>query len=199
LRSAEQATNHRRAFLELTLLHLALMRGRLRPWPVVAWLLAVTHLGLLGEERRGALVANHLSLLRANLPSLSLSAAPWTAGVALLTDVLDGQLARARKEETAFGAYADPLADLVFWNWYVFRNESSPMIRAAAFRLAPPRRRDHRCIFRAWTNPGLPAARRWPASYRRFPVLDRSARVPAVAHQPFASHRGLRNPFPGAE
>ncbi len=41
-------------------------------------------------------------------------------------------MARARKEETAFGAYADPLADLVFWNWYVFRNESNPWIRAAA-------------------------------------------------------------------
>jgi phosphatidylglycerophosphate synthase len=108
------------------------MRGRPRPWPLIAWLLAVTHLGLLGPERRGALVANHLSLLRANLPSLSASAAPWTAGVALLTDVLDGRLARMREEETAFGAYADPLADLVFWNWYVFRNESNPWIRTAA-------------------------------------------------------------------
>jgi hypothetical protein len=132
VRSTEQAASHPRAFLELSLLHLALMRGRPRPWPLVAWLLAVTHLGLLGAERRGALAANHLSLLRANLPSLSASAAPWTAWVALLTDVLDGYLARVRKEETAFGAYADPLADLVFWNWYVFRNESNPWIRAAA-------------------------------------------------------------------
>ncbi len=132
LRSAEQAARHPRAFLELSLLHLVLTRGRPRLWPLVAWLLAVTHLGLLGNERHGALVANHLSLLRANLPSLSTSAAPWTAGVALLTDVLDGRLARARKEETAFGAYADPVADLVFWNWFVFRNESNPWIRAAA-------------------------------------------------------------------
>jgi len=132
VRSAEQAAAHPRAVLELTLLHLALIGGRPRPWPLVAWLLAVTHLGLLGEHRRGALVANHLSLLRANLPSLSASGAPWTAGVALLTDVLDGHLARARNEETAFGAYADPLADLVFWNWYVFRNESNPWIRVAA-------------------------------------------------------------------
>jgi len=131
VRSGEQVAAHPRAFLEVTLLHFALMRGRPRRWPLVAWLLAVTHLGLLGDEKRGALVANHLSLLRANLPSLSASAAPWTAGVALLTDILDGRLARARKEETAFGAYADPLADLVFWNWYVFRNESNPWIRAA--------------------------------------------------------------------
>jgi phosphatidylglycerophosphate synthase len=131
VRSTEQAASHRRAFLELSLLHLALMRGRPRPWPIVAWLLAVTHLGLLGDGRRGALVANHLSLLRANLPLLSTSAAPWTAGVAVLTDFLDGRLARARNEETAFGAYADPLADLVFWSWYVFRNESNPWIRAA--------------------------------------------------------------------
>jgi len=122
---------HRRAFLEVTLLHFALTRGRPRRWSLVAWLLAVTHLGLLGDQKRGVLVANHLSLLRANLPSLSASAAPWTAGAALLTDVLDGRLARARKEETAFGAYADPLADIVFWNWYVFRNESNPWIRAA--------------------------------------------------------------------
>ncbi len=131
VRSAQQAAAHRRAFVELTLVHLAVMRRHPRPWPLVAWLLAVTHLGLLGDERRGALVANHLSLLRANLPLLSTSAAPWTAGVAILTDFLDGRLARARKEETAFGAYADPLADLVFWNWFVFRNESNPWIRAA--------------------------------------------------------------------
>jgi CDP-alcohol phosphatidyltransferase-like enzyme len=131
LRAAEQAFNHPRALLEVTLLHVAFMRARPRVWPLVAWLMAVTHLGLLGDERRGARVANHLSLLRANLPSLSASGAPWTAGVALVTDILDGRLARARKEETAFGAYADPLADLVFWNWYVFRNESSPWIRAA--------------------------------------------------------------------
>ncbi|MEO6796839.1 MAG: CDP-alcohol phosphatidyltransferase family protein [Candidatus Dormibacter sp.] len=131
VRSAQQAAAHRRAFLELTLLHFAMMRGRPRPWPLASWLLAVTHLGLLGDARRGALVANHLSLLRGNLPSLSPSAAPWTAGVALVTDWLDGRLARARKEETAFGAYADPLADLVFWSWYVFRNECNPWIRAA--------------------------------------------------------------------
>ncbi len=131
VRSANQVALHRRAFLELTLLHLALTRGRPRPWPLVSWLLAATHLGLLGDERRGMRVANHLSLLRANLPALSTSAAPWTAVVALVTDFFDGRLARARREETAFGAYADPLADLVFWNWFVFRNESSPWIRAA--------------------------------------------------------------------
>ncbi len=131
VRSANQVALHRRAFLELTLLHLALTRGRPRPWPLISWLLASTHLGLLGDERRGMRVANHLSLLRANLPALSASAAPWTAVVAVVTDFLDGRLARAHRAETAFGAYADPLADLVFWNWFVFRNESSPWIRAA--------------------------------------------------------------------
>lgn len=136
MRSAQQAGAHLPALLELTVLHLVLTRGRPRPWPVAVWLLAVTHLGLLGD-RRELLMANHLSLLRANLPSLSAPAAPWTAGVALLTDVLDGRLARARKEETAFGAYADPLADLVFWNWYVVRNESDRWIRAAAIMAWP--------------------------------------------------------------
>lgn len=131
IRSAQQAAAHRRAFLELTLLHLALTRGRPRAWPLVSWLLAVTHLGLLGDQQRGPLVANHLSLLRANLPSIAPSAGRWPAGVALLTDLLDGRLARARKEETAFGAYADPLADLVFWTWFVFRHEPNMWIRAA--------------------------------------------------------------------
>jgi len=178
VRSAQQAAAHRRAFLELTLLHLALMRGRPRPWPLVVWLLAVTHLGLLGD-RRGALVANHLSLLRANLPSLSASAAPWTAGVALLTDVFDGRLARARKEETAFGAYADPLADLVFWNWYVFRNESNPWIRAAAVL--------------AWP---LPAALIAAAYFVRGRTLDypqpASTRLISGAFQCWIAARGLQ-------
>ncbi len=164
--------------MELTLLHLALMRGRPKPWPLVVWLLAVTHLGLLGD-RRGALLANHLSLLRANLPSLSVSAAPWTAGVALLTDVLDGRAARARKEETAFGAYADPLADLVFWNWYVFRNESNPWIRAAAVI--------------AWP---LPAAMITAAYFVRGRTLDyprpASTRLLSGAFQCWIAGRGLQ-------
>lgn len=179
LRSAEQAARHPRALLELSLLHLALMRGRPRPWPLVSWLLAVTHLGLLGAERRGALVANHLSVLRANLPSLSASAAPWTAGVALLTDVLDGRLARARNEETAFGAYADPLADLVFWNWYVFRNETSPWIRAA--------------VVVAWP---LPAAAITAAYFVRGKTLDyprpTATRLLSAAFQCWITVRGLR-------
>jgi CDP-alcohol phosphatidyltransferase len=72
-------------------------------------LLAVTHLGLLGEGNRSLGIANGLSLVRANLPPRR-----WAAPVALVSDFVDGAFARGLKP-TAFGSYADPLADLSFW------------------------------------------------------------------------------------
>jgi phosphatidylglycerophosphate synthase len=48
--------------------------------------------------------------------------------MALLTDWTDGWLAR-RGNETDFGAYADPLADIVFWVWYVRHHEPSRALR----------------------------------------------------------------------
>src|SRR6516162_8251763 len=63
-RSAEQVAAHQRAATELTVLHSAFAiagRGRGRRWILVSWLMAVTHLGLLGE-RRSVGWANVISL-----------------------------------------------------------------------------------------------------------------------------------------
>ena len=48
-------------------------------------------------------------------------------------------------------------------------------------RLAASGSGDHCRLFRPGTNPGLPSARRHPASLRGFPVLDRHSRLPALA------------------
>ncbi len=145
-RSAVQARAHRLAALEVTVLHLALLTlgGRSRPPHEIAvaecrfrgvgsrlglatsWTLAITHLGLLGPARRSVGPATALSLLRANL-----RAGRWSPLVAIGTDVADGWLAR-RTTPTAFGAYADALADIAFWTRQVLVHESSAVVRAAA-------------------------------------------------------------------
>lgn len=126
----------RRSFpAEVTALHAALLllaRGRGwagGAWIGLSWLLAVTHLGLLGQ-RRSLGAANTVTLARACLPALS--AGRWTGPAALAADVLDGQLARRRGEATMFGSYADTIADAAFWNWFATRHEPSRLLRAAA-------------------------------------------------------------------
>ncbi len=126
--SAEQARAHPLATLEVTALHLALlaMSGRSRLRLAASWMLAITHLGLLGSRRRSIGSADVLSLVRANLP-----AGRWSPLVAIGTDVADGRLARLGTQ-TAFGAYADGLADVVFWSRQVWAREPSAAVRAAA-------------------------------------------------------------------
>src|SRR6266702_3214354 len=86
-----------------------LARGR-RHWTLCSWLLAATHLGLLG--RRGTLgAANVITLLRANLPGIPDRSGRWLPAVAASSDLLDGWLARRTRTETTFGAHADSLAD----------------------------------------------------------------------------------------
>jgi phosphatidylglycerophosphate synthase len=111
VRSCEQVHAHRRAALEVTALHLALLPlARRRPLTLLAgWLMAVTHLGLLGPDVQSIGPATALSLARAQLPPST--AAPLSA---MASDVADGWLAR-RTQVTAFGAYADALADVTFW------------------------------------------------------------------------------------
>ena len=127
-RSAQQMRCQPRAVLEVTVLHLALLplirHARLRL--AASWVMAITHIGLLGHQRRSIGPANALSLLRANLP-----AGRWTPLVAIGTDVADGWLARLRTP-TTFGAYADPLADVVFWSRQAWAHERSPVLRALA-------------------------------------------------------------------
>lgn len=144
--SWQAAVTRPRATVEVTALHAALLmlarhsgRGN-RAWVATSGLLAVTHLGLLG--RRDSLgAANAVTLARANLPALG--GGSWTGVAALAADVLDGQLARRRGEETMFGSYADMIADAAFWTWFTARHETSGSVRAASFA--------------AWTAPGAAA------------------------------------------
>lgn len=126
LRSAEQARAHPLAALEVTVFHAGLgMLGWGGLKLVISWMLAITHLGLLGPHRRSIGLPNLISLLRANLPTTRL--APL---VAVGTDVADGWLA-SRRSQTAFGAYADPLADVVFWTRHASAQEPSRLLGAA--------------------------------------------------------------------
>jgi hypothetical protein len=133
--SCHAAAARPRAAAEVTALHAAVLllaRGRGRAgttWTGLSWLLAVTHLGLLGE-RRSLGAANAVTLARGCLPALA--AGRWTGPAVLAADFLDGQLARRRGEATVFGSYADTLADAAFWTWFAARHEPSRMLRAAA-------------------------------------------------------------------
>lgn len=120
---------HPRAALEATALHalLALPPGG-RPRAAAAWLLTITHLGLLGSGASLGL-ANALSLLRAGLP-----VGRWSAPIAMASDAADGWLAR-RRGGTAFGAFADPLADAAFWTAVAFRPGSGRLARSAVLCL----------------------------------------------------------------
>lgn len=133
--SYEAAVQRPRAVAEVTALHAALLllaRGRGRAggaWIGLSWLLAVTHLGLLGQ-RRSLGPANAVTLARGCLPALAVGR--WTGPAVLAADVLDGQLARRRGEATVFGSYADTISDAAFWTWYAARHEPSRPLRAAA-------------------------------------------------------------------
>jgi hypothetical protein len=132
-RSAQQVGAHPRAAAELTALHAAFAlaaRGRGRRWVVISWLMAVSHLGLLGE-RRSVGWANVVSLARANLGVTGDPLGRWVGVAALLSDKLDGALAR-RTQPTMFGFYADSLADAAFWTWLGVRREPSRLVRAAS-------------------------------------------------------------------
>lgn len=125
VRSAEQARSHPLAALEVTLLHAGLGWlgwGGLRL--AASWALAIAHLGLLGPRRRSIGLPNLLSLLRANLPTTR-----WAPLVAAGTDLADGWLA-SLTTPTAFGAYADPLADVVFWTRHASTEEPRLLFRA---------------------------------------------------------------------
>ena len=125
-RSAEQVRLRPLAVLEVSALHLALLALRCSRLRLIAsWTMAITHLGLLGPSRSIG-PANALSLLRANLP-----AGRWSPLAAIGTDVADGWLAR-RMTATAFGAYADGLADAAFWTRQVWAHQPSRALRAAA-------------------------------------------------------------------
>lgn len=134
-RSVDQARARPRALLEVTALHLLLgvcagTSGR--KWVALTWSLAASHLGLL-EERRSLGPANIITLLRANLPALEKSLGRWVPVLALISDFVDGKLARATATETSFGQYADFFADTALWTWFSMHYETSRTVRAATF------------------------------------------------------------------
>ncbi len=46
----------------------------------------------------------------------------------MATDFADGRLAR-KGQASAFGAFADPIADGVFWSWFALRFEPNRWLR----------------------------------------------------------------------
>jgi len=138
-RSWEEARARPRVLAELTVWHLLVATFGGPLWAGSSWLLTTTHLGLLPPHRDRLGWPNRLTLFRANLPALPVSRTPWIAGVALATDFADGYLAR-RGDETAFGAYADSLADAAFWSWFTLRYETDRRLRylGLSYWLLPP-------------------------------------------------------------
>jgi hypothetical protein len=134
-RSAEQVASHPRAATEVTALHAAFLcvaphHRRARWWVGTSWAMAITHLGLLGA-RRSMGWPNAISLARANLPVTGRILGRWLGVAALVSDNLDGTLAR-RAGPTMFGFYADSLADAAFWTWFGGRRDPSRLVRGAA-------------------------------------------------------------------
>jgi hypothetical protein len=133
VRSGEQIVARRRAAAEVTVLHglfLAAASGRGRRWIATSWLMAITHLGLLGR-RRSIGWPNAISLGRANLVVTGTPLGRWLGVVAAVSDKLDGTLAR-RQGPTMFGFYADSLADAAFWTWMGSRRDPSRLVLAAS-------------------------------------------------------------------
>ena len=125
-RSADEVRNHPTAAAELTAIHLAAAAAGSRRWALTSWLLCVTHLGLLGGSPSLGW-PNRLTVLRALLPLLAPNS-PRVSLLALSTDFADGRLARPGGD-SAFGAFADPIADGVFWSWYALRWERNRLLR----------------------------------------------------------------------
>lgn len=134
-RSFHQAAIRPYAVAEVTVLHLlfsAFASAKSRSWILCSFVLALTHLGMLGKRRRIGL-PNTITLLRANLPAFENKIGPAIPVIALFTDFLDGKLARASDSVTAFGTYADFFSDTAVWTWLTLRKEPRAMVRGIVF------------------------------------------------------------------
>lgn len=133
-RSIEQIAHRPRAAAEVTALHIALLAVRTGPggraWIAASWVLAVTHLGMLGA-RPGLGAANALTLARANLPAILPDRPALAAVLAAVSDLADGRVSRSTGTTTLFGAQADALSDAVVWTWLALRHEPSRAFRTA--------------------------------------------------------------------
>ncbi|GAC1336529.1 MAG: hypothetical protein NVSMB17_20060 [Candidatus Dormibacteria bacterium] len=125
---------HPRAAIEVSLLHLALLpMARRSPLTLLGtWLMAVTHLGLLGPGTGSIGLPNTLSLVRANLPIN-----PTAPLLAMSRDLADGWIAR-RGSATAFGGFADVLADVTFWTRFGSRGAGRLLAGAVVAAWAAP-------------------------------------------------------------
>ncbi len=184
LRSVQQVGAHRRAALEVTLLHglfAAAARGRRRGWVGTSWVMAITHLGLLGA-RRSIGWPTVISLARANLAATGAPLGRWIGVVAVASDRLDGALAR-RQGPTMFGFYADALADAAFWTWLGTRRESSRLMRTATVA--------------AWAAPIISVTVASVASGEMVESPRPTRLRPAAAMQAVVALRALRPARPG--
>ena len=157
LRSLSQARAHPRPFLQVTALHLAIglvADKRHRTWVATSWALAVSHLGLL-EAKQNLGLPNTITLIRANLPAVEDRLGRWVPVLALISDFVDGEIARKTGAVTVFGDRADFLADTALWTWFIVRHETS--------------RRATVCTFAVWA---VPVAAISVASFAKGRMID---------------------------
>ncbi|MGH7903107.1 MAG: CDP-alcohol phosphatidyltransferase family protein [Candidatus Dormibacteraceae bacterium] len=126
-RSLEQWRAHPHAARSVLAAHLGLFLATRKRWVLLSLAYCATHLGLLGDEDRLS-PADLVTLARANLPALA-PRSRWSAPAAVLSDALDGWLARRTQRTTAFGAYLDGLADVVFWTWFATARDPVMAVR----------------------------------------------------------------------
>ena len=135
LRSIREARKRPIALAEATAVHVgmaALAHPHGRVWVATSWLMTVTHLGML-EERRTMGIPNLLTVARANLPAASARLGSTVPVLALVTDFVDGKLARRTGTVTRFGTQGDYLADAALWTWFTVKHEHSRGWQLATF------------------------------------------------------------------
>jgi len=136
LRSIREARKRPIALAEATAVHVgmgALAHPHGRVWVLTSWLMTVTHLGML-EERRTMGLPNLLTVARANLPAAEARlGSTQIVALALVTDFVDGKLARRTGTVTRFGTQGDYLADAALWTWFTLKHERSRAWQIATF------------------------------------------------------------------
>ena len=136
LRSIREARKRPIALAEATAVHVgmaALAHPHGRVWVATSWIMTVTHLGML-EERRTMGMPNLLTVARANLPAASARlGSTQIVALALVTDFVDGKLARRTGTVTRFGTQGDYLADAALWTWFTVKHEHSRGWQLATF------------------------------------------------------------------
>lgn len=135
VRSVREARKRPIAVAEATAVHLAmgaLAHPRGRAWVVTSWVMTVTHLGML-EQRRTMGIPNLLTVARANLPAAAHRLGDAVPVLALVTDFVDGKVARATGTVTMFGTQGDYLSDTALWTWFVLTHEKSRPWQVATF------------------------------------------------------------------